>query len=225
MKTPYYLEANWPAPKNIRALTVTYPEDFSDIQADLNLPAKPIWLEQVHSNIAVTVESEQQRTADASITESTTHPLIIRTADCLPILICNQSGTEIAAIHGGWRGLLGGIIENTILKLKSQPNACMAWTGPAICQHCFEVGPEVPRAFIQKYPDTKAAFKAIPNSNKYWGDLKKIAEIILKAHGMKSIYHANACTFEEKNKFYSYRRDQQTGRIMTLIWFDHANLA
>ncbi len=220
MQTPYYLKATWPAPKNIHALTVTYPENFADIKHDLNLPTEPIWLKQNHSNLCVRVEQDNLREADASVTQSRQHPLVIKTADCLPILLCNQAGTEIAAIHGGWRGLLGGIIENTCLKLNSNPQNLMAWTGPAICKHCFEVGPEVPRAFIQKYPELKSTFTPAKTPDKYLGDLAQIAEFILKKQGVHAIDHSGACTFEEKNKYYSYRRAKQTGRINTLIWFD-----
>ncbi len=221
MKTPHYLKANWPAKKHIRALTVTYPEDFSDIKQDLNLPAEPIWLKQIHTNICVRAEEDALREADASMTSSKQHPLVIKTADCLPILLCDEAGTEIAAIHGGWRGLLSGVIENTLSKFTANPTQLMAWTGPAICKNCFEVGAEVPEAFIQKYPDTKAAFHQSTQPNKYLGDLVQIAELILKNHGLTNIYHSNACTFEEENKFYSYRRGKQTGRMATLIWFDN----
>ena len=223
MQQPYYLEANWPAPIHIRALTATYPEDFTEIKQDLNLPADPIWLKQTHGNRCVRVESDHQREADASITQSPAHPLVIRTADCLPILFCNQAGTEIAALHGGWRGLLSGIIENTLSKFNAHPDELMAWTGPAICEQCFEVGPEVPEAFLKRYAYLAPAFLPAKAPNKYWGNLALIAELILKKNQLHTIYHSGACTFEEKNKFYSYRRGKQTGRINTLIWFDHNN--
>ncbi|MDF1645399.1 MAG: peptidoglycan editing factor PgeF [Legionellaceae bacterium] len=221
MQTPHYLEANWPAKKHIRALTVTYPENFTDIKQDLNLPTEPMWLKQIHTNICVRVEEDDLREADATITRSQQHPLVIKTADCLPILLCDQAGSEIAAIHGGWRGLLSGIIENTLSKFDAQPNQLMAWTGPAICDNCFEVGSEVPEAFIQKYPYTKTAFRAADTPNKYWGNLALIAELILRHHSVQHIYHSGACTFEEENKFYSYRRGKQTGRMATLIWFNY----
>ncbi|MDX2345466.1 MAG: peptidoglycan editing factor PgeF [Legionella sp.] len=219
MYLPYYLKPNWPAPANIQALTVTYPENFSEIKQDLDLPAEPIWLKQTHSNIAAYPEPNVLQEADACVSNNKLHPLAIKTADCLPVLLCNQAGTEIAAIHGGWRSLLSGIIENTLLKLKSNPQQLMAWTGPAICKNCFEVGPEVRDAFIQKYPDTHTAFNQAQAANKYFGNLAYIAELILKNNNLNNIYHANACTFEEENKFYSYRRAKQTGRIISLIWF------
>ncbi|MCH9757343.1 MAG: peptidoglycan editing factor PgeF [Gammaproteobacteria bacterium] len=221
MQTPYYLKANWPAKKHIRALTVTYPESFSEIKHDLKLPTEPIWLKQIHTNICVRVEDDTTREADATITSSKMHPLVIKTADCLPILLCDKAGTEIAAIHGGWRGLLGGIIENTLSRFNTNPEQLMAWTGPAICKNCFEVGEEVPEAFIKQYPYTKSAFHPAKQPHKYFGNLVQIATLILKNHGVTDIHHSNACTFEEEKKFYSYRRAKQTGRMATLIWFDN----
>jgi YfiH family protein len=219
MQSAYYLKANWPAPQHIQALTVTYPEGFSDIKKDLDLPAEPIWLKQTHSNLCVDVQSDSLREADACISRNIIHPLAIKTADCLPILICNADGTEIAAIHAGWRGLLNGIIENTLLKLTTNPAHLMAWTGPAICKNCFEVGSEVRDAFIKKYPDTHTAFYAAKTPNQYFGDLVHIATLILNHKNLEHIYYSNACTFEEESKFYSYRRAKQTGRIISLIWF------
>jgi polyphenol oxidase len=238
------LHANWPAPKNIRALTTTrhtglslgpYASNNLALHVDdseehvranraalrtyLNLPAEPIWLNQTHTNTCVRVEDEILRDADAAVTSSTTHPLAIMTADCLPIVLCNQEGTEIAAIHAGWRGLLNGIIENTLAKMHSPKNTLMAWTGPVICKNCFEVGQDVPDAFIQRYAFTASSFR--PYHGKSLGNLPKIAELILNKYNVHAVYHANACTLEQENSFYSYRRAPQTGRMATLIWFNH----
>lgn len=244
MKT---VHAHWPAQKHISALTTArYPgislgpyasnnlalhvgdskehvlANRTSLRSSLKLPAEPIWLNQTHTNQCVRVESETLRDADAAVTSSTNHPLVIMTADCLPIVLCNQEGTEIAAIHAGWRGLLDGIIENTLAKMHADPKTLMAWTGPAICKNCFEVGPEVPDAFVQNYPYTAPAFHAAPaHKNKSFANLAQISELILNKHDVHAVYHANTCTFEQENMFYSYRRASQTGRIATLIWFNH----
>lgn len=220
MEIAHSLTANWKAPAHISALTLTYPGELSEIKSLLKLSEEPVWLTQIHTNVCVCVEDETLREADAAVTRSKQHPLVIKTADCLPILLCDTQGTEIAAIHAGWRGLLSGVIESTLRKLHSPPHELIAWTGPAICKHCFEVGPEVPEAFLKTYPYVEAAFCPAPGSYKHFGDLAKIAELILKKHGVRDISHANACTFEEENKFYSYRRGKQTGRMATLIWFN-----
>jgi polyphenol oxidase len=145
-------------------------------------------------------------------------PLVILTADCLPITLCNKQGNEVAAIHAGWRGLYNGVIENTLSELASPPSELMAWIGPAICQRCYEVGDEVYKSFTEKHPKSKQAFQAF--NQKWMAHLPLIAEIILNQLGVLSIYQSDLCTFESNNDFYSYRREQQTGRIATFVWFN-----
>lgn len=235
--------ANWPAPKNITAMSTTRLSGFSQPPYDLNnlglhvgdnevdvmknrqqltevlhLPSEPIWLDQTHSTACVIVENDPNRDADASISHSYLHPLIILTADCLPITLCNIQGTEIAAIHAGWKGLFNGVVQNTLSKMNSSPSDLLAWIGPAICQQCYEVGDEVYLAFTSKYPHSKIAFE--PRKSKWLANLPKIAEIVLNSMGIKAVYQSDLCTFELKNEFYSYRRESQTGRIGTLIWFN-----
>ena len=235
--------ANWPAPKNITALSTTRVSGFSQPPYDLNnlalhvddddvhvmknrqqltellhLPSEPIWLEQTHSTVCIIAEKDSNRDADAAISHSYLHPLVILTADCLPITLCNIQGDEIAAIHAGWKGLFNGIVENTVNKMNSNPSDLLAWIGPAICQNCYEVGEEVYLAFTTKYPDSKIAFE--PRNSKWLANLPKIAEIVLNRKGIKAVYQSGLCTFELKNDFYSYRREPQTGRIGTLIWFN-----
>lgn len=239
------LYANWPAPPTISALTTTRKSGSSaapfaannlglhvgdDLKAvlanrqalksSLGLTQEPEWLEQTHSNHCVLVEEEPYRHADAAVTRSQRHCLAIMTADCLPILLCNQQGSEIAAIHAGWRGLATGIVENTLKKIHSVPQQLMAWIGPAICQSCFEVGEEMRQIYQERYPFTLSAFKS--KEMKWLADLPSLAEKILNANGVCAVYHSGICTFEQKNSFYSYRREAQTGRMATLIWFNTA---
>ncbi|WP_133128197.1 peptidoglycan editing factor PgeF [Legionella nagasakiensis] len=236
------LVADWPAPESILALTTTrmggvsqYPYDSNNmalhvgdhdahvqqnrcqLMAALRLPGEPVWLEQTHSNRCVIVEEESERVADAAITRHKIYPLVIMTADCLPIVLCDRQGTEIAAIHAGWRGLVSGIIENTLARMRSSREHLMAWIGPAICQSCFEVGDEVREAYINCYPYTKDAFRK--HAERWLTNLPQMAELIFKACGLTAVYHASACTLELKKQFYSYRRESQTGRMATLIWF------
>lgn len=238
-----HLIANWPAPPNVRALTTTRLKGASlppfdknnlalhvddnplhveqnriDLIRDLSLPQAPAWLNQTHSNHCVIVENDSNRNADAAITRSIHHPLAIMTADCLPILLCNKAGTEIAAIHAGWRGLLNGIVENTINKMNSPANTLLAWIGPAICHRCYQTGNEVMKAYVERYPFTTSAF--YKKEAKLHADLPKLAELILNDMGVSGTYQSQACTFEQENEFFSYRKHAQTGRIATLIWFN-----
>lgn len=234
--------ANWPAPKNIRAVTTTRLSGFSQAPYDsnnlalhvgdnadsvlqnrlqlktmLDLPAEPTWLEQTHSTVCVIAEDDTNRNADAAITRSALHPLVIMTADCLPITLCSVRGDEIAAIHAGWRGLFNGIVECTLNKMHTKAQNVMAWIGPAICHDCYEVGDEVYASFTSKYPLAQNAFTR--RGDKWLANLAGIAEIVLNAQGVQAVYQSGLCTFE-LTEFYSYRRSTPTGRIATLIWFN-----
>jgi YfiH family protein len=236
--------ANWPAPKNVSALSTTRTLGFSkfpynsnnlcvgigdndehvlqnrqQLVKNLQLPGEPQWLHQTHSTHCVLVEEDSNRQADASITRSNKYPLVILTADCLPITLCNKQGNEIAAIHAGWRGLVHGVVENTLAKMHSRTSDLLAWIGPSICQKCYEVGDEVYQIFTSKYPSSKNAFK--PSHSKWLANLPTIAELVLNSAGIKAVYQSGLCTFETESELYSYRRNPQTGRIGTLIWFNN----
>ncbi|OGV37949.1 MAG: polyphenol oxidase [Legionellales bacterium RIFCSPHIGHO2_12_FULL_35_11] len=234
---------NWRTPKNIKALTTTRNfgcsiNEFAsnnfglhindntehvlknriNLAKEHNLPSEPIWLNQTHSNICVVVEDNFPNiNADAAITKDSRFPLVIMTADCVPILICHKLGTEIGAIHAGWKGLLNGVIENTFTNLSDRPENYIAWIGPAICQNCYQTGKEVMSEFMIKFSDSIKFFKTT-NTN-INANLPGIAEYILNNLGVKKIYQSNECTFEKTNKFYSYRKSAKTGRMASLIWF------
>ena len=184
------------------------------LRATLALPGEPAWLTQTHSTRCVVVERDQERTADAAITRQQNQPLVIMTADCLPILLCNTGGTEIAAIHAGWRGLLNGIVQHTLEQMHASPETLMAWIGPAICQACYEVGGDIKEQFTGRYPFTAGAFQG------RLANLPLMADLVLRSRGVTAVYHADVCTFEQNTTCYSYRRESQTGRMGTLIWFN-----
>ncbi len=234
--------AHWPAPKNIKAACTMRHQGHSQgpyacnnlalhvnddpaavlknreqLREDLQLLSEPLWLNQTHSTHCIIAEETTTRDADAAISRSAAYPLAILTADCLPIVLCSRHGDEIAAIHAGWRGLYQGIVENTLSKMRNNPNDLMAWIGPAISQAHYEVGAEVYDSFTNKIAASAQAFQA--EGEKWMANLAQIAELILHNHGVEAVYQSGLCTFELKNDFYSYRRAAQTGRIATLIWF------
>lgn len=237
------LDANWPAPPSIRVVTTTrmggvseanfaamnlathVGDDAQDVAKNrhilreaLRLPNEPIWLEQTHSTRCVEVTSEDcNRDVDAAITRQKNQVLAILTGDCLPIVLCDRQGTEIAAIHAGWRGLANGIVDNTIAQLHASPTQCLAWIGPAICGRCYATGAEVLDQFIGRYSFAAQAFTKM--NQQWYADLSKLATLILEALGVGAVYPSDVCTFEKNSEFYSYRRAAQTGRIATLIWF------
>lgn len=238
-----YLIPDWPAPANVHAATTLRSGGFSQgayaslnlathvgddaglvlqnrqlIKTLLALPSEPVWLEQIHSNYAVDANSVKPPVqADASYSNQANTVCVVMTADCLPLLVCDTEGQQVAAIHAGWRGLLDGVIAKTI---KAMRNAdFLVWLGPAIGPACFEVGTEVRDAFVAKSIQFSPGFSAQANG-KWLADIYQLARIELATLGIANVYGGDFCTVTESGRFYSYRRDQQTGRMATLIWRD-----
>ena len=237
-----WIEADWPAPDFIKAGTTTRlggvshaPYESFNLathvgdnsaavmknRAMLSLPAEPQWLEQVHSTEAVLLPSEERiLKADASFTTSKKIVCAVMTADCLPLLITDQKGSCVAAIHAGWRGLCNGIVEATINKLPVAAEQLMVWLGPAIGPDVYEVGQEVYDAFTSDNEVARQAF--VPASEGHWlFDIYRLARMRLSKLGVVQIFGGDHCTLTEKEHFYSYRRDGITGRMASLIWIDN----
>lgn len=221
MLNSLFIQPHWPAPANVRAFCTLREGETS--LSSLNLPSEPIWLKQIHSRIAIpAIEKNRDQEADASYTDQTHAVCAVRTADCLPILLCNRQGTYVAAIHGGWRGLLQKIIDHTLNKIPCKPDDLMAWLGPAIGPNHFEVGDEVRDLFITMDNNLEAAFK--PFNHRWLCDIYVIAKIQLTKRHVTQIYGGDYCTYSDPVKFYSYRRDgANTGRMASLIWINSSH--
>ncbi|WP_440876646.1 peptidoglycan editing factor PgeF [Thalassotalea sp. PLHSN55] len=176
------------------------------------------WLNQVHGSDVAYVEHAQAKalTADAAITNKKNISLAVMTADCLPILLAAENGSEVAAIHGGWRPLAAGIIGNTLEKMVSDVKQIRAWLGPCIGKTAFEVGQEVKDMFVEQNSAFAEAF--VPHvPGKYFADLHFIARIQLQQLGVKTISALSDCTYLDDEQYYSYRRENVTGRMATVI--------
>ena len=184
----------------------------------LHLPSAPRWLKQIHGDAAVeadTVTGLPQ--ADASYTSKTDVVCAIGVADCLPILLCDRNATSVGAIHAGWRGLCGGVIENTVGSMKVPPVELMAYLGPAIGPGAFEVGEDVYAAFVDH--DALAAAAFTPHKpGKWFADLFALARQRLNNAGVESIFGGTHCTYSDPVRFFSHRRDKVSGRMAALIW-------
>lgn len=176
------------------------------------------WLDQVHGIDVAEAPFNHTVRADAVFTSKPNAVCCIMTADCLPVLLSNSQGTEVAAIHAGWRSLASGVIEHTIEKMQSDAGELTAYLGPAISQKYFEVGGEVKAAFCQQHKEAECAFKPSDNTGKYMADLYRLAALRLNSSGVKQVSTIDACTFAEKEKWYSYRRDGETGRMLSFIY-------
>ena len=191
------------------------------------LPAAPNWLQQVHgvhvhtfTTPAVGGASAPIPTADASTTTLPNTVLAILTADCLPVLFCNESGTEIAAAHAGWRGLAGGILEATVQAMHSPPATLMAWLGPAAGPQAYEIGQEVRAAFLEHDAGASSAFTATRDGH-WLVDLYALARQRLADVGVHRVYGGGLCTISDPQSFYSHRRDHRTGRMASIILLQH----
>ncbi|WP_375057075.1 purine nucleoside phosphorylase YfiH [Zobellella sp. DQSA1] len=187
--------------------------------AYLNLPTDPVWLEQVHGTRVLTLPAENDSlTADAVVTRTPGQVCAVMTADCLPVLFCDETGTVVGAAHAGWRGLAAGVLEATLDEMRVDPESVLAWMGPAIGPRAFEVGGEVREAFMRHSPLAEDAF--VPHGEQWLADIYHLARLRLAAAGVHHIYGGEHCTYSEPERFFSYRRDRETGRMATLIWLD-----
>lgn len=235
-----FITPDWPAPANVKALQTTRDGGVSmGVYASLNLgdhvkdqpqhvaanrqllntylPSEPVWLNQVHGVRAIDAAlSSCLESADASFTSRKQVVCVTMTADCLPVLLCDQAGTTVAAIHAGWRSLCDGVIEATIAAMPVPANQLMAWLGPAIGPEAFEVGSEVRAQFMAQDAQAESAFAA--KGDKWLGDLYTIARQRLQTLGVTQIYGGGRCTFSEPENFFSFRRDGDTGRMGCFIW-------
>jgi YfiH family protein len=231
MNHSHFIQPNWPAPTNIHAYTTLRSSGVSNppnnqLDRDhliklFNLPTEPVWLRQVHgATVLPAIPANREQAADASFSAQPQQVCLIQTADCLPILLCHRSGSHVAAIHAGWRGLEKNIIAETVKALNVSNDELLAWIGPGISQPNFEVGEEVRNLFINDDPDTTSAFIVSPNQ-RWLADLNAIAALQLKKLGITAIYGGDRCTYADSKNFFSYRRDGAgTGRIVSMIWID-----
>jgi YfiH family protein len=235
----------WPAPANVRALITTRNGGVSQgVYASFNLgagsgddmqavtanrarlrkvlPAEPAWLKQVHGTGVVHAETVKNETeADASVTRAANTVCLVMVADCLPVLLADQSGTVVGAAHAGWRGLRAGVIERTAEAMRSEPANLLAYLGPCISAAVYEVGDDVRDAFCAVDTAAEAAFIARPGRPGKWlADLPLLARQRLTRIGVgaQNIYGGTDCTLSNPQRFFSYRRDGASGRLGAMIW-------
>ncbi|WP_394131149.1 peptidoglycan editing factor PgeF [Shewanella maritima] len=209
-----YAELNLGAHVGDESAHVSHNRDL--LVSRYQLPSAPVWLEQVHSTkVLSNPDNISVVAADGSFTNQAHTVCAVMTADCLPVVICNQEGTEVSAVHAGWRGLCEGIIENALQLFDSPANSLIAYLGPAIGPNTFEVGAEVRAAFIKHDPKANECF--IASGDKYLADIYQLAAQRLQRFGVQQIFSANECTVSNP-QFFSYRRQAQTGRQATLVW-------
>ena len=247
-KTPPIDSPNWPIPDNVRAIsthrgTPLPNNDYSSFNLGLHvhdnaeqvkqhrqaltqyldLPNEPHWLDQIHGTKIITLNKQQQNPqADGSTTQEYQHACVVLTADCLPILITNTDGTQVAAVHAGWRGLLAGIVDLAIEPFHCPTNELLVWLGPCIGPLNFEINASIRQQFIQTHSAWDESFHQ-NDIGSWFANLQRLAEIRLQELGVEHIHKDTRCTFEHLDTFYSYRRDgQYTGRMAHAIWLEES---
>lgn len=221
---------NWPAPRNITAFTTLRSagnfamhvnDDPVIVAANREkLGSQPFWLNQTHSDKVIQINEATNDTvpdADGSYTRLNNKACAVLTADCLPVLMCDKSGQEIAALHAGWKGLLANILDRGFECFTAKPEDILVWLGPAIGPKVFEIGPEVYEAFVAAGAENAKAFIPSPKINHFMLNIYQLARLYFARLGVSAVYGGEYCTYSEPEKFYSYRRDGQTGRMVTLI--------
>ena len=235
---------DWPAPAGVRAFSTTRaggvslapygtlnlgahvgddPAAVAENRRRLRteLPDEPAWLQQVHGTQALRLDGQNfsiPPEADAAWTRRPGQVCVVQTADCLPVIFCDTAGTAVGAAHAGWRGLVSGVLENTVAAMGVPPERLLAWLGPAIGPAAFEVGSEVRAAFVAADPDASAAFVPAVGEGKWLADIFLLARQRLQRCGLSSIHGGGVCTVSDPVRFFSHRRDRVSGRQATLVW-------
>jgi YfiH family protein len=232
---------DWPVPRHVRAFTTTReggvsragwrslnlgdatgddPAHVAENRARFEalLPAAPGWIRQVHGFDVVRRETLGTRSveADAVWTATPSLPCTVLTADCLPVLFTHREGTIVAAAHAGWRGLAGGVLESTLSALPAPPSHMLAWIGPGIGVDAYEVGASFRDAFRARLPWLEGGF--VEREGRVHADLEAIARAILARHGVTEVHGGGFCTYTDRERFFSHRRQARGGRMATTIW-------
>lgn len=242
---PDWISPDWPVPAGIRAAVstrqikgVSLPpwdrfnlgdrcgDDPHHVSANratlihqLRLPQAPHWLRQVHGTKVVRVTATSALNvpeADAAVTSDVGVALAILSADCLPVLFASKDGLQIGAAHAGWRGLATGVLEATVAAMGVSPDRIIAWLGPAIAARSYEIDAEVRDAFVAHGSSADKAFTE-SRPGHWFCDLYALATQRLQACGVRAI-HGGGLDTRSDERFYSYRRDPQSGRFASLIW-------
>jgi hypothetical protein len=240
-----WLVPKWPVPARVRAFVTTRAGGVSQGEyASMNLgsssgdrerdvlrnraivrallPSEPVYLAQVHGTAVADLDGprgEERMRADAAVTRSAGPVAVVLTADCLPVFFADRSGSRVGVAHAGWRGLAAGVLESTLAMLSLPARDVVAWMGPAIGPEAFEVGPEVKAAFERFDPAAAMAFRpGVPG--KYMADLYMLARQRLERASVHDIYGGGFCTYRDTDRFFSYRRVKDSGRMGAFIWIE-----
>lgn len=239
----HWIEPDWPAPAHVRAVITTRTggssrgafESFNlgahvgddALAVERNrrelqryLPSEPLWMRQVHGVRVIDAGTAAiEPEADGAVTRTARQVLVVLTADCLPVLLCDDAGTVAGIAHAGWRGLAAGVIESVVSAMRVAPERVLAYIGPGIGAGAYEVGQEVRETFLAQGADAAQAFTG-RGAGKFLADLGLLARQRLRRIGVSRVHASAHCTYTDRKNFFSYRRDGATGRMASLIWVE-----
>lgn len=242
LPAPPLLRPRWPAPANVVAFATTRlggcsapPFDSLNLSAAVgdaapalarnrallaaSAPALGRWqfLRQVHgAGVCRAPVAGPEPAADAVHSSTAGIACAVTTADCLPILICDEAGSEVLAIHAGWRGLAAGVIGAGVAAMHAPRERLMAWLGPRIGPTAYEVGAEVRAAWLAADPGN-ARFLEPARGGRWRADLAGAAAAALAGAGVGRCLDSGYCTYSQPALFFSHRRDGRTGRQVAVI--------
>lgn len=241
-----FLVPDWPAPANVGAFSTLrgggvsgdpfaslnlgdhVGDDPSAVKENrrlvgANLPGEPLWLNQVHGVRVVNGgrEWDSPPEADGVFSRRAGRVCVVMTADCLPVLLCDRTGTVVAAAHAGWRGLAAGILAQTVEAMGCPAEEILAWLGPAIGPTAFEVGGEVLDTFARAEPLAADHFQPTSEPGKWFADLPGLARQALARCGVRQVWGGECCTVSDSQRFFSHRRDRCSGRMGAFIWLEN----
>ena len=241
---PRCLTVDWPAPAGVRAAfstrrgglgqapytslnlgthvgddPLTVAANRAALRAELKLAAEPCWLNQIHSDILIDLDrANASREGDAAITATPGRVATVMVADCLPVLLCDRYGRQVAAVHAGWRGLACELIKKTVAAFAAAPHDLIAWLGPAIGPSAYGVGEDLRARFCAL--DARHADAFTQRGSQWHMNLARVAELQLTALGVINVSVSGICVHSDAENFFSYRRDGETGRMAAMVWIE-----
>lgn len=239
--TTYPYAPEWEKPNHVKVLQTTkYNQnhetlDFSSLTKTKNtnlqlidrhqIPHYPYTLQQIHGNNLIELHHPPNRhqyaKADGCFTHAVQTVCTVITADCLPVLFTNESGTIVGSIHCGWRSLAAGIIDKTFKRIKKPPEQLLVWLGPCVGAEKYQVKADMVEQFldISQQPELEKYFTADNHkSDSYIANLRGIAKAQWLRHDVINISQSSHCTIKQNTSYHSWRLNQTKARMATMIW-------
>ena len=236
---------DWPAPRNVKAIITqrlggTSPPPYNSFNLSYSvgdsernvtnnrlllekiIKKSPRWLNQIHGSNVILAETinDSEVEADGSFTRKNNVVCALTVADCVPVLICDNNGTTVAAIHAGWKGIFSGILETTVNLLSISSTNTLVYLGPGIGPKEFEIGPDVHEMICSQPSFKQNEILEHPKNNKWYANLFQIITNRFLAMQIENIYGGNVCTYSNPELYFSNRRDNPTGRMAACIWLE-----